>query len=49
MKRLLFWPVAVGAAVGVGIGLCSPYLYSVVTVLRALMQPKECNEADWPA
>jgi hypothetical protein len=47
--KLIWWPVAIGAAVGVGIGLCSPYLYSVVVTVRALVQPKPANEADWMA
>lgn len=47
--KLIWWPVAVGAAVGVGIGLCSPYAYSIVVTLRSLMQPKPCSEADYLA
>ena len=50
MRRLVLWPVAIGAAVGVGIGLCSPYAYSIaMTLFPWLRQPTETTEADYPA
>lgn len=50
VKRLVWWPVAIGAAVGVGIGLCSPYAYSIaMTLFPWLRQPTETTEADYPA
>jgi hypothetical protein len=48
--KLIWWPVAIGAAVGVGVGLCSPYAYSiVVTLFPWLRQPTETTEPDYPA